>query len=153
MITIKNTQRKIKINTAQLCKNIQKILDKLDYSDYDIGLWITTNSTIRKFNKQYRNKDKATSILSFSFHPDLKPNQRIKTRTECDKNLGDMIISAEFIKKDAPNWNQSFNKRLNATIIHGICHLLGYTHNTEKDFQQMLSKETQFMDLISSQNT
>ena len=148
MITIKNTQRTIPINVPQLKKNISKILKYLGYEDYDIGLWITTNQTTRKFNKQYRNKDKATGVLSFSYHPNLKPGERIKPLTDADKNLGDIIISPEFIKKDAPNWNQSFKERLDATIVHGICHLLGHTHQEDAEFEKMQKKEAKLLKLI-----
>jgi len=149
MVTIKNSQRKIAINIPQLRKNIQKVLDHLGYNDFDIGLWITTNATIRKFNKQYCHKDKPTSILSFAFHPKLKPDERIKPKIPADKNLGDLIISAEFVKKDAPNWHQTFKERLNATIVHGICHLLGYTHKTDSAFKQMQKKEQELFKKFS----
>lgn len=147
-ILIKNRQRKIAINTEIIKSKIKKILDHLGYADYDIGLWITTNATIRKYNKQYRKRDKATSILSFSFYPKLKAGNKIKPKTEADKNLGDLIISGEFIKKDAPNWNQTFEERLKATIVHGICHLLGYTHKTDQAFGKMQKKEKELLALI-----
>ncbi|HBR70702.1 TPA: rRNA maturation RNase YbeY [Candidatus Dependentiae bacterium] len=147
-VLIKNKQRKVVIENDYLKKNIQKVLAYLEYPNYDIGLWITTNATIRKYNKQYRERDKATSILSFSFHPKLKPGKKIRPKTDADKNLGDLIISAEFIKKDAPNWNQTFNERLNATIVHGICHLLGYTHKSDQAFGKMQKKERELLALL-----
>ena len=149
MVTIKNSQRKIPVQIELIRKNIQKILESLGYHDFDIGLWITTNATIRKFNKKYREKDKPTSILSFSFYPDLKPGEKIKPKTSSDENLGDLIISAEFVQQDAPNWQQPFKERLNATIVHGICHLLGYTHNTDHAFKKMQKQEAKLLKTIS----
>jgi probable rRNA maturation factor len=148
MITIKNTQRKITINVTQLKKNIAKILTHLEYEDYDLGLWITTNQTIRKFNKKYRDKNKATGVLSFAYHPLLKPEERINPLSEADKNLGDIIISPEFIKKEAPTWDQTFQKRLTETIVHGICHLLGHSHKEDTQFEKMQKKEAELLKII-----
>jgi len=103
MITIRNTQRKIDVNTNQLKHDGQKILDLLDYPDFDLGIWLTTNKTIREYNKNYRNKDKATDILSFAFHPQLKAGERITVKSNDDKNLGDLILSLEYIKKRCCN--------------------------------------------------
>ena len=141
MIFIKNTQRKIKINTNQLKKNAQTILDALNYSDFDVGIWLTTNKTIQKYNRQYRKKDKPTDILSFAYHPDLKPGEQIKPKTEEDKNLGDLIIALEYVQKDAPRWGQTFNERMRVLLVHGICHLLGYDHETDKEYKVMHKKE------------
>ena len=75
MILIKNSQRKIKINQKRLKSNAQKILDVLGYGDYDLGIWLTTNKTIQKYNKTYRDKNKPTNILSFPYYPNLKPGE------------------------------------------------------------------------------
>lgn len=138
MITIKNTQRKIKINTALIKKSAQKILQELGYDDFDLGIWLTTSNTIRKYNKDYRNKDKATDILSFPYHQ-LKPGQKIKVKTEEDKNVGDIIIAIDFVQNLLPLYNVTLQKRVDTLLIHGICHLLGYSHYDE-DNDAIMSK-------------
>ncbi len=141
MIAIKNSQRKIKIDVAQLKRDAQTILDALNYSDFDLGIWITTNKTIHKFNKEYRGKDKATDVLSFPYHTDLKAGERITVTSEDDKNLGDLILAPEYIMHDLPNWNTTFEKHLQRLLVHGICHLLGYDHIEDADFKVMRRKE------------
>lgn len=148
MILIKNNQRKYKIDTEQLKKDIQTILDTLNYSDFDIGILITTNATIRKYNKAFRHKDMATDILSFPFYPTLKAGSRIKAKEEWEKNLGDLILSPEYIKKSAPQYDMSFECRLKVLIVHGICHLLGYDHIDDKDYKKMHKKEALLLRLI-----
>ena len=100
VIRIKNTQRKIKIDTKKIESDIQRMLDIAGYSDFDIGVWFTTNKTIRAYNKKYRQKDKPTDILSFPYHTSLKPGDAIQVKDPEDKNLGDIIISLEFAKLD-----------------------------------------------------
>ena len=144
MIMIKNTQRTISINTKKLQNTIHNILKFLNYNDFDIGIWITTNKTIQKYNKKYRNKDKPTDILSFPFHQ-IIPGTRIKPKTDEEKQLGDIIISAEFAKNKARVENIPFEKYLIILVIHGICHLLGYTHNTDAAYKKMHQKELQIL--------
>jgi len=148
MIVIKNKQRLHKIDTKQVKEITQKILDLLDYTNFDLGIWFTTNTTIRKYNRTYRNKDKPTDILSFSHHPELRPGKRIQVHQPEDKNLGDLIISAEYLKKDAPLWHQTFEERLVILLIHGICHLLGYDHENDQDYKIMKKKETLLLKLL-----
>ncbi len=137
MITIKNTQRKIPVNKSKLGKQIAAMLKSVGYKDFDIGVWLTTNKTIQRYNKKFRTKDKPTDILSFPFHPNLKPKKYIVICEQEEKNLGDLIISLEFAKKGATAWNRSFAQHLTALIAHGIAHLLGYTHDTSKDTLDM----------------
>ena len=148
MITIKNRVRSIAVDEAQLKRNIQKILNEINYPDYDLGILLTTNKTIKKYNKFYRNKNKPTDILSFSYYPDLEPGSRIKPASEEEKNLGDLIISLERTKTDAKQLGIPFKTRLNQLVVHGICHLLGYDHVTEKAYQQMKKKEELLLSFV-----
>jgi rRNA maturation RNase YbeY len=145
MITINNRTRRPKISQQNIKKIVQKILDILHYSDYDIGILLTTNKSIQVYNRSYRNKDKPTDILSFSYHPDLKPGKRIKPKSEEDKNLGDLIISLEYVQKDAKNLGQTLNERMKILLVHGICHLLGYDHEKDSDWKVMQKKENEIL--------
>lgn len=141
MITIKNTQRTIAIDAEKVKAQLEQILAILGYADFDLGLWITSNATIRRFNREFRHKDKPTDILSFPYHPELKAGKRIKARSDEDKNLGDLIISAAYVVKDAPRYNMNFEERLCVLLVHGVCHLLGYDHMTDQDWRRMRAKE------------
>ncbi len=141
MILIKNSQRKITVDTKQLQQDAQTILDALDYADFDLGIWLASDSLIRKYNHEYRDKDKATDVLSFPYHSELKAGERIKIKTDEDKNLGDIIIAPSYVLKDLPRWNQTFEQRMQVLLVHGICHLLGYDHIDDADYKVMHKKE------------
>lgn len=150
MITIKNSQRSIHVNIPQIKKQAALMLETLDYSDFNLGIWLTTNKTIRQYNKKYRNKDKPTDILSFPFHPDLRPGNRINARSPEEKNLGDLIISLEYILKDASKtWSRTFDEHLTVLLAHGIAHLLGYDHETDKEFAIMQKIEKKLLLAVS----
>jgi probable rRNA maturation factor len=135
MILIKNRQKKIKVDVKKMHTKAEKMLGMLGYKDYDLGILLTTDRTIRKFNKKFRNKDKPTDVLSFPFHDYLKPGENIKAQTIEDKNLGDIIISLEYAQKDAgKTWHRKFDEHLTALLAHGIAHLVGYDHLTGKQF-------------------
>lgn len=150
MISIKNTQRKIKIDANQLKKDAQFILDELGYSDFDLGILITTDKKMHEYNKEYRDKDKPTDVLSFPYHPNLKAGQKIKVTSEEDKNLGDLILAPEYILNDLPKWNTTFEKHLQRLLVHGICHLLGYDHIEDADYKVMHKKEMALLKKLQS---
>jgi rRNA maturation RNase YbeY len=144
MITIKNRVKKIKISTNRVRSNIKKMLEAAGYPDFDIGVWFTTNKTIRIYNKKYRKQDKPTDILSFPYHH-LKPGQKITISSPDDKNLGDMIISLEYAKKDATAQNRSLMEHVNILLAHGLAHLLGYDHKTQAQYKRMQEKERELL--------
>lgn len=141
MITIKNRQRKIAIDIKKLQRDAQIILDALNYSDFDLGILLTTNKTIHTYNKEYRQHDKPTDILSFPYHPELKAGKRIIVNSDEDKNLGDLIIAPEYVMNDLPRWHDTFEHHLQRLLVHGICHLLGYDHILDSDYKIMHRKE------------
>ncbi len=145
MIFIKNTQRKIKINSNEIKANVLKMLSVLNLEDFEITIWFTTDASIQKYNKQYRKIDKTTDILSFPFH-DLIPGQRPPEDDE--KMLGDIIISLETAQRNTLKQNQPLKNHLNMLLAHGITHLLGYNHITDQQFLTMNKIEKKLLKSI-----
>jgi rRNA maturation RNase YbeY len=141
MVHLRITQRSISINKEQLLLDAQKILTLLNYADYDLGIWVTNNKTIRWYNTVYRGKKAPTDILSFPYHTTLIAGHRIKPRNAEDRNLGDLILSAEYVVEEAKKYNVTFEQRLQRLLVHGICHLLGYDHIKDEDYRRMRAKE------------
>jgi probable rRNA maturation factor len=141
MILLKNTQRTIAIDKKSIIDDATFILATLGYAEFDLGIWFTTNKTIRRYNKLYRHKDKATDILSFSHHPTLRAGEKIIPTTPDDYNVGDLIISAEYVYNQLSELKVSFKQRLRVLLVHGICHLLGYDHELDQDYKVMHKKE------------
>ena len=142
MVNINNEECTTALNMEQFEKDAQKILGLMGYSDFDLGILLTDNQAIQCFNRDFRSKDEPTDILSFPFHPDLQAGQTIAAETEDDKNVGDLIISLEYIKELCEQENKTINEHLRTLLCHGICHLLGYDHYTESTDKVMKEKET-----------
>lgn len=148
MIVIKNTQRQYPIDTAQLKKKIAIVLKAVGYSDYDLNIWFTTNPTIKKYNAQFRGKDKATDVISFPYYETKKPGT-LPAKSADEPVLGDIMLSPAYIKEDLVNWNQSLDERILILTVHSICHLLGYDHEIDADYEVMSREEKRLMDLLS----
>ena len=117
MIKIINKQRKITLDSKEVKKDVQRMLIILGYQDFDIAIWFTTNATICKYNKKYLNKDMPTDILSFPFHENLKPGQKIVAVSDDDRNLGDIIISLEYAQSKTLEFKIEFKKHIKKTMI------------------------------------
>lgn len=127
MITILNKQRKIAVNKERLLNSATVVMQELGYGDFDLSILLTNNKTIRTYNRDYRHKDVPTDILSFPYYS-LQPGQKIKPSSDEEKNIGDIMISLEFVQGVLSLYEVSLEERLDILIIHGICHLLGYSH-------------------------
>lgn len=145
MITIKQTQRSISFSKETFQKKAQYVLDQLEYSDFDLGIWLTSNKTIQKYNKEYRQIDKPTDVLSFPYHTDLKAGKKINVTSEEDKNIGDLIISVPFVFENTKELPGNFIARMDRMLVHGICHLLGYDHIDDSDYKKMITLENKLL--------
>ncbi len=108
-------------------------------------LLLSNNKNIKKLNKNFRNKNKSTDILSFPF------NEKIKISKET--YIGDIIISYNFINQPKSQELKIFKKKLIKIFIHGFLHLLGFNHIKNKDYKIMLKEENQiYKSVISKLN-
>ncbi|MBP6892222.1 rRNA maturation RNase YbeY [Candidatus Babeliales bacterium] len=148
MITIKNRQKNIPFSTIAYRKKAEKILDFLRYSDFDLGILLTTNRTMQKYNQQFRNKNKPTDVLSFPYHLDAKAGKKIVARSDEDKNLGDILISLPYVFDNKHELGGDFENRMNLMLVHGICHLLGHDHHEDDDYKKMSALEKKLLKLI-----
>ena len=98
-----------------------------------LSLLLSNNKSIKKLNKNFRNKNKSTDILSFP----LAKKTKISKKTY----IGDIIISYNFMNKPKSQNIKSFKKKVIKTFIHGYLHLLGFDHIKDKDYKRMLSEE------------
>ena len=115
--------------------------EKLDKSNIYINIILTTPENIRKANKEYRNIDKETDVLSFPMFEKDEINEIKKTKSEVFDVLGDIIISIDRVKEQAEEYGHSFERELAYMTIHGFYHLMGYDHMTEEEKKEMREKE------------
>jgi len=111
----------------------------------NLTLLLSNNKGIRKLNKDFRNKNKSTDILSFPF------NKKIKISKET--YIGDIIISFNFMDKPKSQNLKIFREKVVKTFIHGYLHLLGFDHIKNKEYKKMLNEEEKlYKSVISNLN-
>ena len=107
-----------------------------------LTLLLSNNKCIKKLNKNFRNKNKSTDILSFPLEE--------KTSITKSTYIGDIIISYNFLDKPKSQNIKNFKEKVVKTFIHGYLHLLGFNHIKEKDYRRMLIEEKKiFISVIS----
>ena len=106
----------------------------------ELSLALVTDPEIRDLNRQYREKDKATDVLSFPLADELQPFL-----------LGDVVISAETAARQAQRRGHPLWVEIQTLLIHGILHLLGYDHEVSRgEAIRMHRKEREVKALFAS---
>ena len=88
----------------------------------EITIVLTDDREIRSLNREFRKKDKATDVLSFS------PREGRVIAGESERELGDVVISIETALRQAHQYECSFDRELTRLLIHGVLHLCGFDH-------------------------
>lgn len=101
----------------------------------EISVLITDDAGIRTINKDFRNKDVPTDVLSFPMQT-LTPGQFAPDKSEVNRDtgclpLGDIVLSADRISAQAEEFGQDVNREMAYLAIHSVLHLLGYDHMDE----------------------
>ena len=111
------------------------VLATLAYEGYkpecELSVTFTDNEGIQAVNKQYRNIDKATDVLSFPL-TDFEGGEE-PPADEPTVSLGDVIISLERAKEQAEEFGHSFEREVAFLTVHSTLHLLGYDHELSED--------------------
>ena len=94
---------------------------------------LSNNKNIQKLNKEFRNKNKSTDVLSFPSEKEINIKK--------SPYIGDIIVSYEFMNKPKTLSVLEFKSKVSKIFIHGFLHLLGYDHINLKDFKEMLIQE------------
>ena len=127
---IKNVDEDIK-ELIEVEKFIDFALKYLKLDNVMFNVIIVDNEEIHKINKEYRNIDRPTDVISFALEDDdtfIKIDKRI---------LGDIYISINKAKEQAEEYGHTLLRELCFLTIHGILHLLGYDH-MEKDEEEIM---------------
>tara|TARA_B100000282_G_C31269352_1_gene281417 strand:+ start:39 stop:500 length:462 start_codon:yes stop_codon:yes gene_type:complete len=116
----------------KICKALPK---KYQFSNkkVSLSLLLSNNINIKRLNKNFRNKNRSTDILSF-------PSSK-KIRITKNTYLGDIIISYEYLDKPKSQDLKLFKEKVIKLFIHGFLHLLGFDHRKNNDYYKMLKEE------------
>lgn len=117
------------------------IEEKIENIKLYINIILTNPENIKNINKQYRNIDKETDVLSFPMFEKEEIENLRKNGNDIEEALGDIVISLQKVEEQAQEYGHSFERELSYMLIHGFYHLIGYDHMNDNDKVQMREKE------------
>ena len=114
----------------------KSVVFNYDISKVKFSIVFCGNKTIHQINKEYRNKDTHTDVISFAF---LDDKNEIIQNSPLPIDLGEIYICYDVAMSNAKKYNNSENRELCFLFVHGLLHLLGYDHMTKEDEVEMFS--------------
>ena len=132
--------------TNENIKEIDELNDYIEYlfnymniKDSVMSIIIVDNEYIHKINKEYRNIDRETDVISFALEEGEDIEEPVKT-------LGDIYISIDKVYEQAKEYGHSVKRELFFLVTHGFLHLLGYDHMNKDDEEKMFSLQEEILD-------
>jgi len=138
--TFNQTNEKLDKELDELKDMLSDFCKREDLGNVIFNIIIIDNPTIHKINKEYRDKDAPTDVISFALEDD-------KTVIEPDgvRILGDIYISIDKVHEQALEYGHSFKRELSFLAVHGLLHLLGYDHMEKSDEEVMFKKQEEVL--------
>ena len=118
-VDVRSTLRRPGYGANRVGKFLNRALTLSGHSAAEVSVLLCGDAAMRRLNRTYRRKDKTTDVLSF-------PSR------ESGGFLGDLIISAPEAKRQARRSQAAYPKVLEKLLLHGLLHLLGYDHETDR---------------------
>lgn len=134
-----------RINQSLIMKILSNIMlehSNLKISNLELSILLSDDQEIKKLNYNFRKKNKPTNILSFADTEEILYNKKIEV---VSLYLGDLALSFNRIKHEALGKNISFEDHFTHLLIHGILHLLGYSHENDHNALEMEDLEIKLL--------
>ena len=133
-------------NIVKVCFEKENLTDLNFY----LSVTLTTPEQIHKLNKQYRNVDRPTDVLSFPMFEkeEIEKIFKNKKKNKIPEVLGDIVISISKVEEQAKEYGHSFERELSYMVVHGFYHIMGYDHIKEEDKLIMRPKEEAVLTIL-----
>ncbi len=109
-------------------------------TEAEMSVSFVDNKEIQIVNRNYRQKDEPTDVISFAMQEEGEEEMKI-IGAEMPVLLGDIIISVDKAKEQAEEYQHSLERELSFLALHGFLHLLGYDHLNEEDEKKMFKRQ------------
>ena len=132
-------------NLKQYYTDLDKIFEsclttlKVD-KEVDVAVILIRSKAIQKLNKQYRNIDKSTDVISFA----IQDSEELMLDDTLD--IGDIYINVDSVDSQALDYGHSIRREFCFLFIHGLLHCFGYDHMNEKDEKIMFELQNKILD-------
>lgn len=110
----------------------------------ELSVTFVSNERIQEINREYRDKDRPTDVISFALE-EMGEGELEIVGEEIPRILGDIIISIPKAREQAAEYNHSFMRELGFLAVHGFLHLLGYDHMNAQDEKKMFDRQKEIL--------
>ena len=121
-----------------LYKKLIRNIFKFDKSKDIMNIIFVSDEEIQKINKEYRNIDRVTDVISFA----LNDEKDFLIKTD---EIGDIFIDIDQAKRQAIDYGHSLDRELGFLSVHGYLHLHGFDHQTKEDEETMFKKQEEIL--------
>jgi len=140
MFEIFNEYGKDVLELEVLDNYVKYVVKKLELDKCEFNIILVDNKRIHEINKEYRNVDRETDVISFAMEDEMDVNY------EDFRLLGDIYISVDKCYLQAEEYGHSRVREICFLATHGILHLLGYDHMNEEDEKKMFGLQNELLD-------
>ncbi|MCM3738704.1 rRNA maturation RNase YbeY [Oceanobacillus luteolus] len=111
----------------------------------EMSVNIVDDKEIQELNRNYRQKDEPTDVISFAIQEKVDGELHIYGEEDIPTILGDIVISIDRAKEQAEEYGHTLEREISFLTIHGFLHLLGYDHLTEEEEKEMFARQNEIL--------
>ena len=127
-------------DVSEAIKLIKKIFKQFKHKKCIFSIIFVTKEEIQRINKEYRNLDKVTDVISFAYNDDLEE--------EMNEEIGDIFICLDKAYEQALEYGHTKEREIGFLAVHGYLHLNGYDHMTKADEKVMFKKQEEILEKV-----
>lgn len=135
----------LEVVISALEKTLSKMLAENPHfhgvKEVSLTLTLCGKAKIKSLNRQYRQMDKVTDVLSFPVYENLRPDKKVKGANLKQMELGDLVICKEKAQAQAREFGVTYEQEIIHLAVHGFFHLLGYDHELSVKEEKIMERE------------
>lgn len=133
-----------KYNIENICLNIvNELLSKLSINNVSLSINLVSDEYIQELNRDYRNKDNVTDVITFAYEDETNFNELFDTR-----ELGDIFIALDYVYNNSLKYSHTMAREMSFVLAHGLLHTLGYDHLTLEEEEVMFKKQEELITTV-----
>jgi len=125
------------VSDVRISEVVNAALSGFEVEETELSVVLADDGFVQNLNRDYRDKDKPTNVLSF---PQDSPM------------LGDVVLAYETVKREAEEQDKAFEDHAAHLLVHGVLHLLGYDHENDEDAEEMEALEVEILNGLGIAN-
>lgn len=147
-----NRTRGTGLRAAALRATLERLLAEVDAPDATVSLSLVRDAEMRELNRDHRQKDRPTDVLSFPlYEPDAferKGRTHVRAPEQTEMMLGDIVISVDTAQSQAAAYDAPLTREVERLLIHGVLHLCGHDHERSGERRVMEREERRLAEAI-----